>query len=55
MLEEAHGSLFQSHSKLSDLWNHTKPEDYKDFNLKNVVKACKDVFNSLTLAQSSFL
>lgn len=45
MLEEAHANLFQSHSKLSDLWNHTQP-DYKDFSLKNVVSVCKDVFKS---------
>ena len=46
MLEEATAApLFHSHSKLSDLWNNTQP-DYKEFTLKDVVAACKDVFTA---------
>lgn len=49
MLEEAHDSILQSHHKLSDLWNQSQP-NYKDFSLKNVVSACKEVFATVEKA-----
>jgi putative ribosome biogenesis GTPase RsgA len=52
MLEEAHGHLFQSHSKLSDLWNQTQP-DYNDFTLKNVVSVCKEVFKTSQVEEAN--
>lgn len=53
MLEEAHdGHLFQSNSKLSDLWKQPKP-DYKDFNLKNVVSTCKEVFKTSQVEEAN--
>lgn len=39
----------QSHHKLSDLWNQSVP-NYKDFNLKNVVSACREVFGQVEKA-----
>ena len=51
MLEQAHEPIMQSAKiaqphKLSDLWNHNEV-NYKDFNLKNVVSACKEVFGQV--------
>ena len=43
MLEEAHEPILQSQHKLSDLWNQSVP-NHKDFNLKNVVSACREIF-----------
>lgn len=49
MLEEAYEPIHQSQHKLSDLWN-SKESNYKNFNLKNVVSACKEVFGHVEQA-----
>lgn len=54
MLAEAHEPILHTSSphnsaKLSDLWT-TNQTNYKDFTLKNVVNACKEVFPAIEKA-----